>query len=377
MADQASAELTSLIRAPERELAASGVDIVPVQAGLFDADGGPLLVSFAGALPSMCGALAAVRSFFGNRWQSGDVALTNDMDAGAVNACEIILIAPIFADSALIGWSLVRGRVPDFGGWEPGGYSPQAVDRWAEGARLEPAKVMLRGKYRREVTDLLRLNSRTPDTTLANVRLLAEAAVKLGQAFARQPDLRTRVAALRQSELERVKAALSRLEQAVVRQRADVAARWVNQQFGTIEVAVAASAAGVRVTASGPPVVGCPINLGRFAAQDIAAGAIAGCLGLDDVITDALVTQLEVSVQTPGLLCAPLPTPVGIGRQVAGHVLFPAIAMSLGQSAADAEAAWQRYRDKVCGTGFDPDTGKLALAGAARIRERQSKEIAA
>jgi hypothetical protein len=58
-------------------------------------------------------------------------------------------------------------------------------------------------------------------------------------------------------------------------------------------------------------------------------------------------------------------------------VLFRAIAIALGQSAPDAEAAWQRYRDKACGTGFDPDTGKLAPAGAARIRERQSKEIAA
>ena len=105
------------------------------------------------------------------------------MDAGAVNACEIIAVAPVHSSDGLVGWSVVRGRVPDFGGWEPGGYSPQAVDRWAEGARIEPVKLIANGNYRREVTDLLRLNSRTPATTLRNIQQLAKAAVELGRAY--------------------------------------------------------------------------------------------------------------------------------------------------------------------------------------------------
>lgn len=370
--------MRDLVRRPARKASASEPDIVPVHAGLFDAEANPLLASFVGTLPSMRGALAAIRAFFKDNWQPGDVALTNDMDAGAVNACEIIAAAPIFSGKVLIGWSVVRGRVPDFGGWEPGGYSPQAVDRWAEGARLEPVKVMLRGSWRREVNDLVRLNSRTPATTLRHVSLLVEATNELGQAYAQRTNsLHAQVSTLRRAEREQVRTAFAQLPEACPPQRIEIVARWLNRQFGSIDVVVARSEAGLHVALSGPPIAGCPINLGRDAAQDIVTALIAGACRLDDVVTDALSTQIQVSLQGPSLLCATLPATVGIGRQVSGQVLARAIAMSLGLSAARAEAVWQHYRDTACGVGFDPDTGKLATSNAARIRERQLKEIAA
>src|SRR5215475_11056214 len=93
--------LRDLVRRPARKASASEPDIVPVHAGLFDAEANPLLASFVGTLPSMRGALAAIRAFFKDNWQPGDVALTNDMDAGAVNACEIIAAAPIFSGKVL------------------------------------------------------------------------------------------------------------------------------------------------------------------------------------------------------------------------------------------------------------------------------------
>jgi hypothetical protein len=300
------------------------------------------------------------------------------MDAGAVNACEIIAAAPIFSGDVLIGWSVVRGRVPDFGGWEPGGYSPQAVDRWAEGARLEPVKIMARGVCRREVTDLLRLNSRTPATTLRHVSLLVEAAGELGQAYAERADwLRAQISAMRSAELEQVRTALARLPEACPPQRGEIVARWLNRQFGSIDVVVVKSETGLHVALSAPPIAGCPINLGREAAHDIVTAAIAGACELDDVVTDALSTQIHLTLQGSSLLCAPLPATVGIGRQISGQVLARALTMSLGLSAARAEAVWQHYRETACGVDFDPDTGKLATRSAARIRERQLREIAA
>ena len=323
-------------------------------------------------------ALAAIRAFFNNRWQPGDVALTNDMDAGAVNACEIIAVAPIFSGDGLIGWSVVRGRVPDFGGWEPGGYSPQAVDRWAEGARLEPVKVMARGVCRREVTDLLRLNSRTPATTLRHVSLLVKAAGELGQAYAQRADvLRAQVSALRAAELQQVRAALAQLPEVCPPQRGEIVARWLNRQFGSIDVVVAKSGGGLGVALSAPPITGCPINLGRGAAEDIIIAAVAGACGLNDVLTDALSTQIQMSLQEPSLVCASLPATVGIGRQVSGHVLARALTMSLGLSAAQSEAVWRHYQQTACGADFDPDTGKLATRSAAKVREHQLREIAA
>jgi N-methylhydantoinase B/oxoprolinase/acetone carboxylase alpha subunit len=380
MSDHEFAALSDLIRTPAFELPDDAVaaDIRPVHAGLFGRQGHPLLVSSVGMLPSMRGALEAVRGFFGERWAPGDVALTNDMDAGAVNACEIIIITPVHSGTALMGWSVVRGRVPDFGGWEPGGYSPQAVDRWAEGARLEPVKVMARGAYRREVTDLLRLNSRTPATTLAHVQLLAHSAVKLGHAYSRDHDkLRDQIIALQKAEGSQVAAAFERLPAIFPSQRAEIVVPWSNERVGSIEVRVEKSAGKLQVTVSGPPIAARPINLGQFAAQDIVTAAIAYGCGLDGLVTDELPMRIEVSLRQPGLIAAPLPATVGLGRQTSGQALYRAIIAALGLSNERAEAYWQHYREAACGTGSDPLTGKLAIPNAERIRVRQQQEIAA
>jgi N-methylhydantoinase B/oxoprolinase/acetone carboxylase alpha subunit len=374
------ARLADLIRRPALELPDEAVaaGIRPVNAGLFGAQGEPLLVSSVGLLPSMRGALQAVRSFFGERWAPGDVALTNDMDAGAVNACEIMVVAPVYSVARLSGWCVVRGRIPDFGGWEPGGYSPQAVDRWAEGARLEPVKAMAGGSYRREVIDLLRLNSRTPATTVVHVRVLVEASLKLGRAYGEDAvAFGRRIEALAENEVRRIAAAFEALPAVCPSREVEIAAPWSNERFGRIGVEVTKSAGGLRAKLSGPPVAARPINLGRHAAADIVTAAVASACGFDDLISCALPAHIDVALTEPSLLAAPLPATVGLGRQVTGQALFRATAAVLGMPAKWSEAQWRRYREATCGSGFDPQTGKLASSQAAEIRERQTEEVAA
>ena len=137
------------------------------------------------------------------------------------------------------------------------------------------------------------------------------------------------------------------------------------------------SAGKLHVTLSGPPIAARPINLGRFAAQDIITAAVACACGLDGLITDELPVRIEVSLQQPSLIAAPLPATVGLGRQTSGQALFRAVIAALGLPNENAETHWQHYREAACGTGFDALTGKLAIPNAARIRERQSQEIAA
>ena len=124
MADQAFAELLDLIRKPQIGGEVLTADIQPVHAGLFDAKGDALLVSAVGLLPSTSGALDAVRDFFGERWNTGDVAVTNDMDAGAVNACEIIAVAPMHSSD---------------GCWLECGARPCPRPRWLGARRLQSA----------------------------------------------------------------------------------------------------------------------------------------------------------------------------------------------------------------------------------------------
>lgn len=376
MAEQRFGALCDRVRAPAGAETPSGIR--PTHGGLFDADGNPLLISEVGLLPSTTGALNAIRQFFGARWQPGDVALTNDIDAGAINACEISLIAPIHSGAMISGWSVVRGYIPDFGGWEPGGFSPQAVDRWAEGARLEPVKVIAVGRYRREVTDLLQLNSRTPASTLASVQTLADAAVALGRAYARHSAAYDEaIAALRATERQQAALAIAALGSEAALQKIDVVVPWSNEQFGAITVHTEKSGDFLRVALSGPAIAKRPINLGPYAAQDIVMAAVAAACGLDSRLTAALADLVAVSVGDAGLLAAPLPATAGLGRHTTGMALYRATAAALGLAGEHAESSWQNYRDRVCGFGFDWQTGRLAAEAAAKIRARQREEVVA
>lgn len=375
MADRAFTKLCEHVRAP---IGGGGPDSIrPIHAGLFDANGGPLIISDVGLLASTAAALAAVRSFFGSEWRPGDVALINDIDAGAINACELIVLAPIHSGAAITGWSVVRGRIPDFGGWEPGGFSPQAVDRWAEGARLEPVKVIAAGQYRREVTDLLQLNSRTPASTLANTRLLADATVALGEAYAKHGgEFDEAAAALRTAERKRAVLAIAAIATAAM-QQADIVVPWSNERFGTISVSAEKSGDGLRFALTGPPIANRPINLGPSAADDIVTAAVAAVCGLDDCLTSALSELVTVAVAKPSLLAAPLPATAGLGRQTSAAALYRITAAALRFTGERAETSWRSYRDRVCGGGLDWQTGKLAAAAAAAVRTRQQEEVVA
>ncbi len=380
MSDRSDANLAEFIRVPghtlSRDPATEGIS--PVNAGLFAADGKPLLVSCIGLLPSMSAALDSVRRFFGEQWRQDDVALTNDMDVGAVNACEMISVAPAYFGAALVGWTVVRGRVPDFGGWDPGGFSPQAVDRWAEGARLEPVKVMIGGADRREVIDLLRLNSRTPDTTLAHVRSLAKAALALGKIYAADAKgLIASIGVARTAEQHKVLSAFAKLPEAPPPTLAEFGVPWTNQRFGSAEIQIERSNNGLLISIQAPTVAMAPINLGRFAARDIVTASVAYACELDTLVTDTLSSRIEINIKEPSLLAAPLPAPVGIGRQTVGQVLFRAISSILGAFGERAESNWQKYRDETCGIDFDQQTGRLVTSAATKVRAHQLQEVSA
>ena len=215
MADQAFAELLDLIRKPQIDGEVLTADIQPVHAGLFDAKGDALLVSAVGLLPSTSGALAAVRDFFGERWNTGDVAVTNDMDAGRQRLRNHRRRSGAGHRATGFWLSVVRGRVPDLGGWEPGGYSPQAVDRWAEGARIRPVKpsqtATIGGKLPISFGSTA---ARRPTSVPGTIQQLAKAAVELGRAYTgHYVELADLISAQRSDEDRRAVAAIASLPQ--------------------------------------------------------------------------------------------------------------------------------------------------------------------
>jgi Hydantoinase B/oxoprolinase len=338
----------------------------PVFTALFSSDLQSSLTTAVELLPSFTGAVRSVRDFFGSHWAAGDVGITNDADAGASNAAEMIVVAPIMGPDGVQGWAAARGRVPDFGGWERGGYSPQAIDRWAEGARIEPAKIMIRGKLRREVADLLKLNSRTPDATLRSVLDIIEfarAATNEGASWLYEHSR------LREIETPRIETALGALSK-----DACVVERTLHSLAGgvapSISVRLEWDGKLLKVKLDAPPVAPNHVNLGRYGAADMVHAALAAALGAPALCTDALSSRVSIDVPEPSLASAPIPSPVGLGRETTGQAILRATLGALAKAGlhSDVDRAWQTYVSRIFGAGrVDLSTGKLLPDQAAAV----------
>ncbi len=92
----------------------------------------------------------------------GDVLVANDPYHGGGHLPDYNVFAPVFHDGELVLIASIQCHHADTGGGMPGGYNADALDIWAEGVRFPAVKLYERGRERRDVTYLLRVNNRTP-----------------------------------------------------------------------------------------------------------------------------------------------------------------------------------------------------------------------
>ncbi len=298
----------------------------------------------------------SVQAFFGDDWREGDAVILNDPNQGATHVSQLTAVAPRFSSGVITGWTVVRANIPDQGGWSIGGYSPEAVDRWAEAARFVPAKILLAGRQRREVLDLLSLNSRTPNTTRGLALAIAQASLSV------QPDEDSdRYLALYTQEAERL---LERIEPLTDKQAEGVAhikapADWASP--GSIKAAVRFANRRIQATLSAPTRSTHPINLAESTTKDIVAFAMAAALGCDADQTDALASLLDIRIDGE-LLAAPMEACVGIGRETSGSALLHAVFDAIGKLAATAhqpDEAMRTWLDREALAALDWNTGAL------------------
>jgi N-methylhydantoinase B/oxoprolinase/acetone carboxylase alpha subunit len=351
------------------------------QAAIFDARGEALALTSIATVSSLTASLATLRSFFGEKWQPGDAAITNDVEAGAADACEMTVAAPIWVNRAAPPmWVVLRAFIPDLGGWELGGYSPQALDRWAEGARIEAAKVVAAGKYRREITDTITLNSRTPRLTLRCIHALVDSARSLGEGvkkeFAIGGEAVVQGNALQPQENQRITQALAHLGNAPRVATARIVAPVAGLSLESVSLSLKSSTNGIDIEVPHSAVASLPFNLGRHGAADCAIAAMTAALDLTSLRTGAIRHRVRVETGAPGLFDAPLPASVCLGRGTVGRALFLAVvdALTPGAPKASGEDLWQTYQAKHYDDSFDPKTGKITPRRAAAIRAREAEE---
>ncbi len=140
--------------------------------------------------------------FFGpGGLHDGDVLVGNDPYHGGGHLPDYNVFAPVFHDGELVLIASIQCHHADTGGGMPGGYNADAGDIWAEGVRFPAVKIYERGRERRDVTYLMRVNNRTP-TFLGDLRAQVGAAQlgvrRLGEMLARfgTDTVRAAVAAL-------------------------------------------------------------------------------------------------------------------------------------------------------------------------------------
>ncbi|PJI43467.1 hydantoinase B/oxoprolinase family protein [Ferrovibrio sp.] len=138
--------------------------------GLYHAVTGETLVQGKSGLPIFVGAMAfAVKAVIdkavrdGNL-QDGDVYIFNDPYDGGTHLSDFKLVRPFFRDGKVFCYLASVGHWHDVGGNVPGNYNPVATECFQEGMVIPPVKLYAAGQLRQDVVDILRANTRLPDS---------------------------------------------------------------------------------------------------------------------------------------------------------------------------------------------------------------------
>jgi N-methylhydantoinase B/oxoprolinase/acetone carboxylase alpha subunit len=100
----------------------------------------------------------------------GDMFLTNDPWCGALHAMDYAVVAPVFWEGEIVCWTGVVMHEIDVGGPRPGSWTVGARDAFQECTLIPPAKIVDRGKLRKDIEQIYLRNCRIPDMNALNLR---------------------------------------------------------------------------------------------------------------------------------------------------------------------------------------------------------------
>jgi N-methylhydantoinase B len=105
----------------------------------------------------------------------GDVIIANDpYSGGGTHLSDVALVRPVFWDGQLIGFAAAKGHWTEIGGKDPGSWTSDSADVYAEGLQLPFVYACRGGEPAEDLRAILAANSRLPDMTLGD--LAAQAA---------------------------------------------------------------------------------------------------------------------------------------------------------------------------------------------------------
>lgn len=138
--------------------------------GLYHAQTGETLVQGKSGLPIFVGAMSfAVKAVIDKAQRDGDLAegdvyIFNDPYDGGTHLSDFKLVRPFFRDGRVFCYLASVGHWHDVGGNVPGNYNPVATECFQEGMLIPPVKLYSKGELRGDIVDILKSNSRLPNS---------------------------------------------------------------------------------------------------------------------------------------------------------------------------------------------------------------------
>jgi N-methylhydantoinase B len=174
-------------------------------------------------LGSMVGAVDEIlRRYPEREIHPGDMFIANDpYNGGGTHLPDINVIAPVFIGGRIAAYVANIAHHADVGGMVPGSEAAVCQSIYQEGIRIPPVRIMLRGRLNRDVSEVLLLNSRTPEERIGDLQAQFAAntvgARSVAQLFARYGARETEaaIAAYLDFTERRFRAAIARLPRGV------------------------------------------------------------------------------------------------------------------------------------------------------------------
>jgi len=100
----------------------------------------------------------------------GDVIIANDPYlGGGTHLSDVALIRPVFTGGELIAFAAAKGHWTEVGGKDPGSWTADSTDIYAEGLQLPFVRAYRAGAAVQEIVAVLAANSRLPEMTLGDL----------------------------------------------------------------------------------------------------------------------------------------------------------------------------------------------------------------
>ena len=112
---------------------------------------------------------AIIDKFGTDGMRPGDVFATNISYVGGTHTNDVCLVKPIFADSAIVGYSVSVTHWIEMGGSVPGSLPPDATEIYQEGLRLPGVRVVEEGTLSETVVAIIASNIRLPVTGIGDL----------------------------------------------------------------------------------------------------------------------------------------------------------------------------------------------------------------